>query len=306
MPINIVSSYRPSASPFMRTCALAVLTLLATVLAGLGSAHASEAAAMPALARLHGQEIEQLSIKAPEAPGTLVFENGSRAEMEGWNAVIGAFATSAQQYQLTQQSAPGSAKAWSLFAYDRPGIGRSEATERPRDGRQIVADLRELLQQQGHKPPYVLVGHSLGGLYMQLFARQYPSEVKGLVLVDSLYPGIIKKPEDFPLYTRWAKAVFMSRMAAREIDAIHATGEAVLALPWSAQIPVTRLVNVPKGAGAIAVDFGVVNADEATIARVRALYPGAKTVVLDSDHQIQKANPEAVVQAIQEMMISAR
>jgi hypothetical protein len=77
-------------------------------------------------------------------------------------------------------------------------------------------------------------------------------------------------------------------------------------LPWSAQIPVTRLVNVPKGAGAVALDFGVVNADAATIARVRALYPGAKTVVLDSDHQTQRANQEAFVQAIQDMMIGAR
>ncbi len=96
-------------------------------------------------------------------------------------------------------------------------MGRSEATERPRDGQQIVADLHQLLQQQGHKPPYVLLGHSLGGLYMQLFARQYPKDVKGLLLVD-------------------------------------------------------------------------------------ALYPGAKTVVLDSDHQIQKAKPEAVAQAIQELL----
>lgn len=113
---------------------------------------------------------------------------------------------------------------------------------------------------------------------------------------------MIKKPQDFPFYTRWGKALFINAMAAREIDAIHATGEAVLALPWDSRIPVTRLVNAPKSPGAIAVGFGVVNSDEATIARVRVLYPGAKTVVLDSDHQIQKANPEAVVQAIQDLL----
>ncbi|MEJ5999803.1 alpha/beta fold hydrolase [Paucibacter soli] len=253
---------------------------------------------MPELVRVQGQLIEQWAIKPAEAQGTVVFENGSRAEMEGWRAVMQALAS--------QPLAPGvdsSAKPWALFAYNRPGVGRSEATERPRDGQQIVADLRSQLQQQGLKPPYVLVGHSLGGLYMQLFARLHPSEVKGLVLVDALYPGVIKKPQDFPFYTRWGKALFLSAMAGREIDAIHATGEAVLALPWATQIAVTRLINVPKSAGAIAVDFGVVNADDATIASVRALYPGAKTVVLDSDHQIQKANPEAVVQAIQEMMV---
>ena len=76
----------------------------------------------------------------------------------------------------------------------------------------------------------------------------------------------------------------------------------MLALTWPRHIPVIRLINVPKSAGAIGVDFGVVNTDDATKARVRALYPGAKTVVLDSDHQIQRANPKADVQAIQELM----
>lgn len=104
--------------------------------------------------------------------------------------------------------------------------------------------------------------------------------------------------EDFPVTTRIAKSLFMSRMAAREAEAIHATGEPVLALPWPTQIPVERLINVPKAPGAVAVDLGVVNDDPATIARVRTLYPAARTTVLDCDHQIQKAIAEAVVQAV--------
>jgi pimeloyl-ACP methyl ester carboxylesterase len=274
--------------------------LLISITAAGQLAHAIEAPPPnTTLARLHGQAIEQWSINAADTKGTVVFENGARADLEGWSGVIAGLGGLDAQ---AKEGGGAIGKAWSVFAYDRPGIGRSEPTERPRDGRQVVADLHALLLQQGHKPPYLLVGHSLGGLYMQLFARQYANEVQGLVLVDALYPGVIKKPQDFPFYARWGKELFFSRMAAREIDAIHATGEAVLALPWPAHIPVIRLINVPKSAGAVGVDFGVVNADEATIARVRALYPGAKTVVLDSDHQIQKANPEAVVQAIQELI----
>lgn len=245
--------------------------------------------------QLHGQAIEQFRVGPEGAAGTVVFENGSRAELEGWHAVIDGLRPK------TGTTERPSAKPWALLAYNRPGIGRSEATERPRDGQQVVADLRQLLQQQNLRPPYILVGHSLGGLYMQLYARQYPGEVGGLLLVDAVAPGVIKKPEDFPFYTRWAKSLLLSRSAAREIDAIHATGEAVLALPWEPRIPVIRLVNQPKSAGAVAVDFGVVNDDPATIARARALYAGAKTVVVDSDHQIQKATPMAVVQAIREL-----
>jgi pimeloyl-ACP methyl ester carboxylesterase len=275
---------------------LALTALVRSLGLPVQAAPVEAAPAHTSLTRLRGSAIEYLSIPAGDSAGTVVFENGARADLEGWSAVISALSAS------SKPAASGPSKGWSVFAYDRPGIGRSEPTERARDGHQIVADLRELLQQQGLKPPYILVGHSLGGLYTQLFAREFPGEVKGMVLVDALYPGVIKKPDDFPFYTRWGKALFMSAMAAREIDAIHATGEAVNALPWSTSIPVVRLINVPKSAGAIAVDFGVVNADDATIARIRAMYPGAKTVVLDSDHQIQKANPEAVVQAIQDLL----
>lgn len=271
---------------FRRRAALAAVALPA-----LWSAGAALAAPPTELARLHGHAVElrRVAPEAPAAAGTIVFENGLRGDLDGWSAVIAGLA-------------PATRQGWALFSYNRPGIGRSEATDRPRDGRQVVADLRELLRQQGLQPPFLLVGHSLGGLYQQLFARTHPGEVRGLVLVDAVYPGVIKKPEDFPLYTRIAKQLFMSRMAAREAEAIHATGEQVLALPWPAQLPVERLVNVPKSPGAIGVDLGVVNHDEATVARVRAMYPGARTTVLDSDHQIQKANPEAVVRAVMDMI----
>ncbi len=72
-----------------------------------------------------------------------------------------------------------------VVAYDRAGYGQSEASDQPRSGLQIVAELRALLQTEGLPPPYVLVGHSLGGTYMKLFAKMYPTEVAGVVLVDA-------------------------------------------------------------------------------------------------------------------------
>ena len=72
-----------------------------------------------------------------------------------------------------------------VFAYDRAGYGQSEASDQPRSGLQIVAELRAVLETEGLGPPYVLVGHSLGGTYMKLFAKMYPSEVAGVVLVDA-------------------------------------------------------------------------------------------------------------------------
>jgi pimeloyl-ACP methyl ester carboxylesterase len=70
------------------------------------------------------------------------------------------------------------------FAYSRPGYGQSAPSQEPRDAAHIVEDLRALLATRGLAPPYVLVGHSFGGAYMELFAKAHPEEVIGVVLVD--------------------------------------------------------------------------------------------------------------------------
>jgi pimeloyl-ACP methyl ester carboxylesterase len=75
-----------------------------------------------------------------------------------------------------------------VCAFDRSGYGWSEPGPRPRDGAQVVAELHALLMAAGELGPYVLVGHSLGGVHVRLFAAQYPAEVAGLVLVDTAYP----------------------------------------------------------------------------------------------------------------------
>jgi pimeloyl-ACP methyl ester carboxylesterase len=72
-----------------------------------------------------------------------------------------------------------------VCAYDRAGLGWSEQGPAPRDAERAVAELRALLRNAGIAPPFVLVGHSSGGLRMQLFAAVYPEEAAGLVLVDS-------------------------------------------------------------------------------------------------------------------------
>jgi pimeloyl-ACP methyl ester carboxylesterase len=69
--------------------------------------------------------------------------------------------------------------------YDRAGRGWSEAADSRQDGAQIATDLHTLLHRAGETGPYVLAGHSFGGLYVRTFAAHYPDEVAGLVLIDS-------------------------------------------------------------------------------------------------------------------------
>jgi pimeloyl-ACP methyl ester carboxylesterase len=72
-----------------------------------------------------------------------------------------------------------------VCAYDRAGMGWSEMGPDPRDAKQITSELHTLLGKAGIEGPYVLVGHSFGGMYMQTYAARYPDEVAGVGLVDS-------------------------------------------------------------------------------------------------------------------------
>jgi pimeloyl-ACP methyl ester carboxylesterase len=86
---------------------------------------------------------------------------------------------------LVQQEVSGTTR---VCAYDRAGMGWSEMGPEPRDARQITGELHALLEGAGIEGPYVLVGHSFGGLYMQTYAARYPDEVAGVALVDSSQP----------------------------------------------------------------------------------------------------------------------
>jgi len=239
------------------------------------------AAPVASIDTIAGRQIESLTIKNPDANVRIVFENGLRATVDGWDKVIDSLATDA-----------------SIYAYNRPGYGNSQDADTSRDGGTIVEELRQALKHKGLAPPYILVGHSLGGLYMQLFAKRYPNEVSGLVLVDPLLPGIVKKSQDFPLWTRGAKRLFFSSTVNKEIDAIHQTSEQVLSLAAIDDKPIVLLINKPKGATAVGVDFGAFHQDQKTRDLVSGMYPKAKRIIIDSDHQVQRQNPAEVVDAI--------
>jgi pimeloyl-ACP methyl ester carboxylesterase len=90
--------------------------------------------------------------------------------------------------------APAVARNTRVCVYDRAGRGWSEPASTAQDGAQIATDLHTLLQR-GHVPgPYVLAGHSFGGLYVLTFAARYPNEVAGMVLVDSTAPASAANP----------------------------------------------------------------------------------------------------------------
>ncbi len=80
-----------------------------------------------------------------------------------------------------------------VVTYDRAGYAWSDADAAPRTGERVAEDLHTLLQKAEIPGPYLLVGHSLGALYMRCFAERYPDEVAGIILVDPYTEGEIRR-----------------------------------------------------------------------------------------------------------------
>jgi pimeloyl-ACP methyl ester carboxylesterase len=80
---------------------------------------------------------------------------------------------------------PGVARFARVCSYDRGGDGWSDLGPHPRTMHQVVHELHTLLENSGERPPYVLVGHSYGGVLVRLYQSTYPSEVVGMVLVEA-------------------------------------------------------------------------------------------------------------------------
>src|SRR5438876_7275525 len=75
-----------------------------------------------------------------------------------------------------------------VCSYDRGGLGYSDRSPLPRTSQIFAEELSKLLANARIPPPYILVGHSLGGANIRVFAAKYPSSVAGMVLVDSVHP----------------------------------------------------------------------------------------------------------------------
>ena len=106
-----------------------------------------------------------------EGSPTVILESGLGDTYVSWRKV---------QPQIAQFSR--------VCSYDRAGLGYSESTSRPRTSKVMAQELHSLLQAAAVAPPYVLVGHSMGGFTVRLYASLYRNEVAGMVLVDASHP----------------------------------------------------------------------------------------------------------------------
>lgn len=131
----------------------------------------SQLGKLPAARRLQTRAGALQYVVSGQGQPTFVLFNGAGVTLEGWRALY-----------------PAIEKAGTVFAWNRFGTGGSSPPRLAQTGTAVIASLRELLGHAGLKPPYVLVGHSLGGLYAVLFARLYPQETSAVLLLEATHP----------------------------------------------------------------------------------------------------------------------
>jgi len=217
---------------------------------------------------------------------TVILESGLGDTLEVWGGVQTAIASHCVR----------------TLAYNRAGYADSDPASGPRDAQAIVAELRAELAQRKIRPPYVLVGHSLGGLYMQYFARQYPGEVTGLVLVDSTHWNqhmAIDNEANSPYNSRRAVTLYMTLIARRELADSATAGEQVHSSPHAGRVPVIVLSSTNAA-------LGEAPSSRTAAARLQedivADFPAARQVRVDgSGHYIQRDRPEVVIDSAREL-----
>ncbi|MCC6851070.1 MAG: alpha/beta hydrolase [Rubrivivax sp.] len=216
----------------------------------------------------------------------VVFQSGLGDGLGVWSAV--------------QQGLPGNLTS---VAFSRAGVGQSPAAEGERSACRIAAEQRQMLQRAGLRPPYVLVGHSLGGLYQYAFARLYPAEVAGIVLLDPTHPQHWQRlQQEAPASAALVRVARLSpaftRTMRREFDDQARCLDTLAARPMP-PLPARLLVRggfVPPDVGAFE---RVVR--ELWVDWARELGVPAATPVPGAGHYIQRDRPREVIKAIAEV-----
>jgi len=221
---------------------------------------------------------------------------------------------------LTDSAAPwsGVAPAVASFArvmtYDRPNTtaGASDPAPAPRTAADVVADLHALLDAAAIPGPYVLVGHSVGGLFVRLFASTYPDEVAGLVLVDSSH-------EDQDVRRQ---ALVSPELFAAEQQAVHQNSEGIDLDASFAQVREARAAKPLPSMPLIVLsgsqdepamfpagwpmDVEAQLHDELQNDLASLVLNGRRIVAANSGHYVQQTQPDLVVESIRAVVEAVR
>lgn len=186
-----------------------------------------------------------------------------------------------------------------VCTYDRAGLGDSDKPKvRQRTSEKIVKELHTLLQESGENKPFLLVGHSFGGMNIRLYASLFPEEVAGLVMIDSIHedqcqPNPALAPEERDKY------IAQLRDASSEhVDILESCNEIRRAPPLKA-VPLVVLSSDSKMLSQDRYEQELHNKIQTAMAQ---LVPGSKLIVVEgSGHFIHQDRPDVVFNNIRDL-----
>ncbi|MCC2955849.1 alpha/beta hydrolase [Massilia sp. IC2-477] len=162
---------------------------------------------------------------------TIVMLSGAGGPLENWHKLY-----------------PGIEALGTVVTYDRPGVGGSA---RPRDaqmGTTVVLQLRALLREIDAKPPFLLVGHSFGGLHANLFARVYPEETCGVLFLEATAPDDVLNMKRYRSGLQRAVAGLLDRFSPPDPnDEISNEAETVAEIAEAPMFPAIPITVVSGG-----------------------------------------------------------
>jgi pimeloyl-ACP methyl ester carboxylesterase len=244
----------------------------------------------------------------------VILEAGAGNDADTWDTV--GLPAGAQQTAVL----PGVASFTRVCAYDRPGTigvdrGRSDPVHMPRDADAMVADLHALLTAAAIPAPYVLAGHSFGGLMARLYAATYPDDVVGLVLIDAAHEDYydqvraVLTPAQWEAFTQSPETLAPDPAIERiDVDASAAAMREAAAASPLRPLPLVVLTHGlswdwPPGYPVAALEAVWAPLQE----RLAALTPGARLIVAArSQHFIPGDQPELVIAAIRQVVDAVR
>lgn len=223
-------------------------------------------------------------LKGQKSP-TVVFETGMGSTIDTWESILDSLS-----------------KHTRIYAYNRPGYGKSSIKNPPRNVIEVAKQLKENLIAQNIKPPYLLVGHSAGGLYINMFARLYPNDVVGVVFIDASHPEqfeYFKNNHQF-LYNMLITATKNGK-CTYEYDIVTSTFENFQEAPDFPNISVTVLT-----AGKKSSPLETKELKEKWLCfqkDLKELSNNSKQIIVkNSGHYIHKNEPNIVIREILEMI----
>jgi len=227
-----------------------------------------------------------------EGAPTIVMETGLGGDHSAWEQVV-----------------PELRGANQTCTYDRANVGERDQAPTPRTSADVVADLHGLLEAAGIPAPYVLVGHSFGGISMRLYASTYPDDVAGLVLVDPTPTTFVDDACAIVDETTCESMSAEFEPSRGEGLDIVGSADAVSAAGPLPAVPLVVLVADDHSQDAITDPEVLQRFETMWQGRQQELatsVPGGRLELVSSGHNIQSLRPEAVTEAIRSVISEQR